>query len=244
MDHIIYKENRIVLMARYDDPKVHSHFAKHILISDKPFLCKTNLQSRSAHSAIIQSKIPHHIERSENSRMIVFLIDETSKLSRALDEFYLNGEAEVAIPLSLENRVIEKISQGISLEEIDHFIIGELVSDKERQYPPSESRIVEAMKMIEEIESIEPDIYDLMAKGAFLSKSRFLHLFKEETGIDLKNYLLIKKLEKTYYYVTKMKMNITDAAIKAGFSSASHFSSACKKHYGISLSDFLKAQKK
>lgn len=244
MDNIIYRADRIVLMARYDDPKVHSHFAKHILISDKPFLCKANSQSRAAHSAIIQSNIPHYIERSENSRVIVFLIDETSKLSRAIDEIYLNEAAEVAIPLTLESRIIEKISQGSSLEEIDNFVIRQLVGDREMQYPASESRIIDAMQMIDEIESIDPHIYDLMAKEAFLSKSRFLHLFKEETGMDLKNYLLIKKLEKTYYYVTEKHLNITDAAIKAGFSSASHFSSACKKHYGISLSDFLKAQKK
>ncbi len=86
-------------------------------------------------------------------------------------------------------------------------------------------------------------MYDTVPQRLFLSKSRFLHLFKEEVGIDLKNYLLLKRMEKVYRAVIQKHMRITEAAIMAGFSSSSHFAEACKKHYGISLTDFMSAQK-
>ena len=62
---------------------------------------------------------------------------------------------------------------------------------------------------------------ETLAKQVFLSKSRLAHIFSEQTGITLKEYLQYKRLENA---CRKMLhgMNITEAAYDTGFSGSSH----------------------
>ncbi len=239
--NILYKKDRIVFLAQYDNPQMHRHFLKHILVSEKPFLCKTREERVSTKSITIKSNVWHSVERAQDVPMLVYLIDETSELSTAVDKISLQDKAISRLPAALEKGITELMAQKTPLDVIDQFLI-EQIQEKNNDKRPVDRRISKAVQLIEECESINSSIYELSAEKAFLSKSRFLHLFKEEMGIDFRNYLLMKKLEKTYTYVTKKEMSITDAALLAGFSSSSHFASACKSHFGISFTDFLKAQ--
>lgn len=242
MDNILYKSNRMVLLARYDDPAMHRHFAKHLIVSDQPFVYRTDGGSILTRSVVVSSNTAHHIESGRSAAVVVFLIDETSGLSRALETNCLKGRSEAVLNADAEREMIRRIDAGCALEELDQFAVRTLLDPGigDRQM---DSRISAAIRLIESLESIDSEIYDSISGQIFLSKSRFLHLFKAEMDIDFKNYLLLKKLEKAYGYVTQRRMSITEAAILAGFSSASHFSTACKQHYGLSLSSFLKAQK-
>ncbi len=62
-----------------------------------------------------------------------------------------------------------------------------------------------------------------------LSTSRCLHLFKEETGVSLSEY--IKKLRVNYgkYLLLNTDVNIADCAIEAGFFDQSHFTKTFKQ---------------
>lgn len=243
MENVIYKRDRIVLFAEYGDPKLHKHFAKHILVSNKPFVCLVDHQEYVVRSMIIQSHIIHSIRRKDtNSTIVVFLIDETSELSRRINHMYLGQHSKNQLPPQVENKVIQLIDNGSALDSIDECVIAHFRKEKVNCSGLDE-RILFALQYIEECETLNQDVYETLSSRVCLSKSRFFHLFKENAGIDLKHYLLLKRMEKAYQYVTKKQMSITDAAIMSGFSSASHFSEACKQHYGISLTDFLKAQK-
>lgn len=256
---MIYKDDRIVFWARYDDPQAHKHFVKHILLSARSFTCTAEKESESLRSAVIQSNVMHCVRRNKDSPMAVFLIDTTSELSRIIDDELLKGKKFGAIPIEIEKHLIRMLEDGASLEAVDEYLVGTLAAyakqkkrkangasvfgdickcERERDM---DCRITEAIRLIEKSESIERDAYDTIPRTLCLSKSRFLHLFKEEIGIDFKNYLLLKKLEKTCRCVIEKGMSITDAAILAGFSSSSHFATACKKYCGISFTDFLKS---
>lgn len=242
MENIIYKNDRIVLFAKYGDPDLHRHFAKHILVSNKPFVRLINNKESVARSAIIQSQTVHSIKKDAESKMVVFFIDETSALSKKINHMYLDEKIENQLPLQLENYIVELIDNSSSLDEIDKLIINHFQKEEINVFC-LDDRILSVLKYIDESQTLNQEIYDTLSKSICLSKSRLLHLFKENMGIDMKNYLLIKRMEKTYQYVTKNNMTITEAAIMSGFSSSSHFSEACKQHYGISLTDFLKALK-
>ncbi len=241
MESIIYRKDRIVLFAGYGDPAFHRHFAKHILVSDKPFICTVEGKENRVSSVIIRSQVKHSVKTEDNSKMVVFFIDETSALSKQLNNMYLSGNNEAGLPAELESKIVQLIKNGNELEEIDRLIMESLCSDRP-YFSHGDERILRVLEYIENSESLNQEIYDRLSAMICLSKSRFLHLFKENMGIDLKNYLLLKKMEKTYCYVTEKQMTITEAAVTAGFSSPSHFSEACKQHYGISLTDFLRAQ--
>ena len=256
---MIYKDDRIVFWARYDDPQVHKHFVKHILLSARSFTCTVEKESESLRSAVIQSNVMHCVRRNKDSPMAVFLIDTTSEISRIIDDELLKGKKFGALPIEIEKHLIRMLEDGVPLEAVDEYLVGTLAAyakQKKRKANGAsvfgdickrarerdmDCRIAEAIRLIEQCESIESDVYDTFPRTLCLSKSRFLHLFKEEVGIDFKDYLLLKKLEKTCRCVIEKGMSITDAAILAGFSSSSHFSDAFKKYFGISFTDFLKS---
>ena len=68
-----------------------------------------------------------------------------------------------------------------------------------------------------------PKISDAINK-VFLSKSRIRHLFKEEMGISLMNYITWKRLIHASKSLVISQENITDTAYLYGFSDSSHFS--------------------
>ncbi|MGN0386748.1 MAG: helix-turn-helix transcriptional regulator [Lachnospiraceae bacterium] len=82
-----------------------------------------------------------------------------------------------------------------------------------------------------------------LADAVFLSESRLTHLFKEEVGISLKSYILIRKMERAYRFVSSGE-KITHAAQKGGFASSAHLAYTCKTLTGVSITEVLKSVKK
>ncbi|MBQ9048635.1 MAG: helix-turn-helix domain-containing protein [Solobacterium sp.] len=82
--------------------------------------------------------------------------------------------------------------------------------------------------------------YDMntLAEKVFLSKSRLAHVFSEQTGITLKEYLQYKRLEGACRKIMK-GANITEAAFDTGFSGSSHIAASSMKLTGMQLRKML-----
>lgn len=95
--------------------------------------------------------------------------------------------------------------------------------------------------MMEEIDAFkytDKKVSDI-ARSYGYSESYLTHLFKKETGVPLKNYMLMRQFEYAWTLISK-GCKITEAAMEAGFSSSSHFSDVCQKLTGISAMDVMK----
>lgn len=125
-------------------------------------------------------------------------------------------------------------------DEIISLIEQQLIDLGLRKDAPFEmdERIVELIDYIK-VHDISETVVPELAKLVSLSTSRLTHLFREQTGVSLKNYLLLSKLKAAYACVIRGD-SITDAAIKNGFSDSAHLAAACKKLTGISMSMVLK----
>jgi len=77
-----------------------------------------------------------------------------------------------------------------------------------------------------------------VAKAGGLSISRALHLFKEETGLSLSEY--VKKLRIDYgkYLLLNTDISLADSAIQSGFFDQSHFTKTFKKVERMTPSQF------
>ena len=101
---------------------------------------------------------------------------------------------------------------------------------------PFDRSVLQAVDLMAD-ERCEYDM-DALSGRVFLSKSRLAHVFSEQTGITLKEYLQYKRLESA---CRKMLhgMNITQAAYDTGFAGSSHIASSSIKLTGMQLRKLL-----
>jgi two-component system response regulator YesN len=77
-----------------------------------------------------------------------------------------------------------------------------------------------------------------VAKSAGLSMSRALHLFKEETGMSLSNFITKLRIDYGKYLLLNTDVNIAHLANEIGFYDQSHFTKYFKKFERITPSRF------
>jgi AraC family transcriptional regulator, arabinose operon regulatory protein len=72
-----------------------------------------------------------------------------------------------------------------------------------------------------------------LANVCQISTSRLSHLFKDETGISVKDYRLICRLEIAGVALASTSTPIKEIAYKAGYRHTSSFVRAFKTHFGV-----------
>ncbi|GAA2422813.1 helix-turn-helix domain-containing protein [Mycolicibacterium llatzerense] len=77
-----------------------------------------------------------------------------------------------------------------------------------------------------------------LAAAVGLSESRFLHLFRQETGSSLRRYRLWSRLTRAGAEIAAGQ-SLTVAAVEAGFTSPSHLSDRFKSTFGLSATALL-----
>jgi len=65
-----------------------------------------------------------------------------------------------------------------------------------------------------------------------LSPSRFRHVFKEETGVSVTQYLRELRLERAEFLLRTTFLSIKEVMTESGLTSMSHFVQYFKKKYG------------
>lgn len=79
-----------------------------------------------------------------------------------------------------------------------------------------------------------------LAEMACLSKSRFLHSFKDNVGISAYNYIMSIKIEKAKELLLSTDMNISAVSETVGYSDSLYFSRIFKKYTGVSPREYRK----
>ena len=78
----------------------------------------------------------------------------------------------------------------------------------------------------------------MLGEKFYISSRHLNRIFKEETGLTIKQYITLRRFHKTQN-LYRSGMNLTSACIQAGFSSYNNFYTAFSKAYGKVPSDML-----
>ncbi|MBR0829301.1 helix-turn-helix transcriptional regulator [Bradyrhizobium manausense] len=78
----------------------------------------------------------------------------------------------------------------------------------------------------------EPVTADSCAAEAGLSASRFLHLFKEETGISFRSFRAWKRARHLLHFANQ-DLNLAHLAQDIGYPDSTHFSHSIRRFYGL-----------
>jgi AraC-like DNA-binding protein len=114
----------------------------------------------------------------------------------------------------------------ISNAEFDLLCLGEVLP--QRQLDPRVARSIVQIGRF----SGEPVTAASCAAEAGLSPSRFLHLFKEETGISFRSFRAWKRARHLLHFANQ-DINLAHLAQDIGYPDSTHFSHSIRRFYGL-----------
>ncbi|MCU5782322.1 AraC family transcriptional regulator [Alcanivorax balearicus MACL04] len=118
-------------------------------------------------------------------------------------------------------------AESLSPQRFDHLVMGYSIDGRvldPRIEAALDDFITEAWR--NELSAAE------YARGIGLSASRFLHLFKEETGTSFRNHRMWKRARAFLYHANRTG-SLTDLAFDLGYPDSSHFSHSIRKTFGL-----------
>ncbi|MGN6102790.1 MAG: helix-turn-helix domain-containing protein [Devosia sp.] len=107
--------------------------------------------------------------------------------------------------------------------------------------PPSrrlDKRVTRVLAAIREADDLRISI-DTAAAMAFLSPSRFAHLFKQQVGLPFRHYMLWRKLARAMLVIGR-EGTISAAAHEAGFADAAHLTRTFYQMFGLAPSVMMR----
>lgn len=228
-----YFQDHIMFLTEQEPLKPHKHLAAHLVIAlDEEMTWQVGKQQVNCRGIYIDGNV-EHIGKG-TGRFLTFLFVETSDYACTMEKVLLQDRRYAV----LNEHLAEQVSDLVACYEENPQLLDEQVlelckitKEQRRRY---DVRVEEAIKSTEALETITPETISVLSGQAYLSQSRFSHLFKAETGMSLASYLAFEKLRKTYQYIMEGK-NITQSCILAGFDTPSHCAATCTKMFGISL---------
>jgi AraC-like DNA-binding protein len=196
---------------------------------------------RSTRSVLILPSSLHHL-RIARGRMAFLYVDPLGRDLEALLTRMTDTAAHAAFNLREEAAAIELmrgIAEGGVAPQDGRASLGELLGMGTGT--KANARISAALRLMRD-EPHKAHRLTELAEHAGLSASRFLHLFKAETGVPLRRYRIWNRMGAAVRACGE-GASLTEAAHAAGFASSAHFSTAFRDMFGMMPSDLLKALK-
>lgn len=240
MSRIFFQKSYIVVLPSFASTAAHKHPFLHLFCSEGGCRISAEDELIQGNCILTGPNVQHAVPTGSGIRFFL-LIDPTSRLAEDIQKRYLNERACCSVQQSIPTPV-DDLSR-LSDDRVIQYVEGVLARLGLSSEPGSvaDERIEQVIEHIISGEWLDCSVREIAA-NMYLSESRLVHLFKESAGISLKSYLVIRKLERAYRFITSGG-RMTRAAHESGFASSAHLAYTCKKLTGISVSDVLKDRK-
>ena len=185
---------------------------------------------------LVPSQHAHGMDGSRTHYGATLFVEPETREGRVLTERYLrSGIANLdrapvdSVVRELRAAVLERRGRT-AIVDLARGIVQRLTQHSEPSVT-SDERIVRAVKYVNDHLSA-PITLKQVAGTAYLSPSRFRHLFAEQTGMGLRQYILWRR----FVSVWEHRMNgasLSAAAHAAGFADSAHLTRTSRRMFGI-----------
>jgi AraC family transcriptional regulator len=216
---------------------LHAHHALQVCIGvSGSFRLRSGATApwRAYRGAVVLSDRPHQLD-GQGSRLALLYLDPESTLARRITQLPARGgifAVRTATVESLRSRLsgfIEAEPTACLCEEL----LEALVS-KDNLLVPMDGRLASAIELLRGAPGRRMPIAEL-ATAVGLSPSRLAHLFRADTGLPVRRYLLWLRLGDALQQLTH-GASLTAAAHAAGFADSAHLSRTFRAMLGIAPS--------
>ena len=190
-------------------------------------------------TVLIPANTLHHLRTGQGLMAFLYVDAESEDFWRlrasaaGREEHYAHGLAGEAAYVT----ALQRLAAGCPWREVSEEIANALdlvTSDCH------DERVAATLRWLAEGPA-EPHRLASVAADVRLSPSRFLHLFKESTGVPFRRYRLWARMGAAVRALVA-GVSLTEAALDAGFSSSAHFSAAFREMFGLAPSRLARAK--
>ncbi len=241
MNRIYWDIDKISMLTDHLDASTHSHGMIQFFVGlEKELEIKVGKKKINC-SCILVNKNVRHSFKANNKIHFTCVIEPVSDIGMRLKCLMQNNEYYILSDGKADE--IKKIAVSM-IDAFDMETYKKLMSQIYKSFDIAymekqlDDRILEFLKMLEQCSCDEHSIEEY-ANKLHISASRLSHLFSEQVGITLKNYLTLHQLERAFQDLLVGK-RVTEAALNAGFDSPSHFAATVKRLMGLPARDTIK----
>ncbi len=233
-------EGGCLLVGRADQiTPMHAHYAIQIGFGSEQgirFRPNEEVDWTEYDAALIPSRQPHMMDATRVTYDAVLFVEPETREGRALTERYLSGGIAALPAETLADAgpaVFESWAGGRPAHAIAEAARGvvRVLTGGVVPTTVSDDRLLRAVAYINgHLDA--PLTLGEVAREAFLSPSRFRHLFVEQTGTALRPYVLWRRFLRAWEVVNRGE-SISTAAHAAGFADAAHLSRTSVRMFGF-----------
>jgi AraC-like DNA-binding protein len=149
----------------------------------------------------------------------------------------LDGTIE-PLPNSLTEKLQPLYDQTLNCSEANR--IREIITGRSAQHLKElDERLTDSIHWVKNHLSAQSITTEDLANQAYLSKSRFMHLFSDQIGIPVRKFILWQRLKHALIHLSEGE-SITASAHAAGFTDSAHMNRTFKTMFGITPSAIFK----
>lgn len=186
--------------------------------------------ARSGAVALVPPYLKHSIE-SDGPSIICLVIEPETISSRAIEMLRARMAAsEPAAAEQIRRGYLDLLEtrrrDGFTTAEFDTLFFGEILADRrlDRRIACTVQRLIAFSGVAESAAGC--------AAAVQLSQSRFLHLFKDQTGISFRAFRAWKRARHLLHFVNA-DTNLAHLAQDIGYPDSTHFSHSIRRFYGL-----------
>jgi AraC-like DNA-binding protein len=186
---------------------------------------------------VVPPQVPHRVESAHP--LIFNLLVESESVDPARLPGFMQHCGPVDAPAFVQrmrdvHTHLLALSGRQSFEglEFDRLFFGEDLAP--RALDPRIRKVIDAINA----DPAAPTSAEDCAASVHLSFSRFLHLFKQETGTAFRAFRAWKRARSLLRYV-RQTSTLTDIALDTGYPDSTHFSHSIRQVYGLKPSDIV-----
>ncbi len=223
----------------------HSHHAIQIVIAIEGEMAIQSGagQWRDGRGIIVRQDVEHSYNGKGVRGAMLFVDPESNEgawLQTALTEdITLVPDARLTACISALRTFSERPFESMEIGDVIRHCVLSLCAGA----PPSrrlDERVTKVLAAIRESDDLRMSVEDAAAT-AFLSPSRFAHLFKQQVGLPFRRYMLWRKLTRAMVAIGKER-TIAAAAHASDFADAAHLTRTFYQMFGIPPSVMMRGE--